>query len=87
MKVLINEDSNEGSDTCDKESIADRNAAGLADANKDNIGTKKIRRKKTDRAIHFKNWESSTEKYSTQSMHIIIAYMYLLLFSKIRFPM
>ena len=49
MKVLINEDSNEGSDTCDQESIADRNAVELTDANKDYISTKKIRRKKTDK--------------------------------------
>ena len=46
---LINEDSNGGSDTCDQESIADRNVAELADSNKDNTGKKRSRRKMTDK--------------------------------------
>ena len=42
---LLNE-SNEGSDNCDQESTADINAAELTEADKENAGEKKRRRKK-----------------------------------------
>ena len=46
MKVASTE-SNDGSDYCDHpKSTADRNAAELADANKENTGEKKRRRKR-----------------------------------------
>ena len=45
---LLNE-SNEGSDNCDQESTADINAAELADADKENVGEKKRRKKKSDK--------------------------------------